>query len=89
MPTYSEAIKAYAEKQDAFNTRYDTAVEDLAGDIKFFKDEIARLQNSPGAVTPEDQATIDRLQARAEAATLKIEAMAAEHPPVVPPPPPA
>lgn len=89
MPTYAEAIRAYAEKQTAHNDRHDAAVTDLEGDVKFLNDEITRLQNTTGQVTQEDQAIIDGLQARGETIAAKLEALAGQTPPPPPPPPPA
>lgn len=78
MATYAD----YLKKQKEYNDRDDAAVEkliaastNLAGDVKFLKDTITKLQNSAGQVTAEDQALIDQLQARADAAAPKFEAL--------------
>lgn len=89
MPTASEAIKAFAEKQTAFNTRHNAGLTDLEGDIKALNDKIIELQNTQGSITPEDQALLDDIQAKSEANVTKVEALAAQTPPVVPPVPPA
>jgi len=39
------------------------------------KDEIVKLQNTPGPISASDQAILDGLQARAEAAVAKVEAL--------------
>lgn len=79
------AIADFAAAQDAFNTRLDAAIDGLAGDIKTLNDEIAALQTSSGTITPEDQATLDRLEANAKSATEKLEALDSLTPPTVPP----
>lgn len=69
------AISDFAAK---VNTAFDavgTAVDGVAGDVQFLKDEIAKLQNTPGPISAEDQATLDGLQARADALTSKVQAL--------------
>jgi len=78
------AISTFATAQKAYNDRQAAAIDGLAGDIKTLNDKIAALQESAGTVTPEDQALLDELQAAAEAATAKIEALDAQTPPAVP-----
>lgn len=76
------AISQFAEKQNAFNARMTesqttltAAVEDLTGDIQTLNDKITELQNSPGGVTPEDQAMLDSLSEQGEALSTKAEAL--------------
>lgn len=78
------AISEFAAKQTAFNDRQDAAVAGLTQDVTELKDEILKLQNTPGNVTPEDQALLDGIQARAEAITTKLEALDALTPPTPP-----
>jgi predicted nucleic acid-binding Zn-ribbon protein len=78
------AISDFAVKQDAFNDRQDAAITGLQGDVQALKDEITKLQNSPGTITPEDQATLDRIQARSETIATKLEALDALTPPTPP-----
>jgi predicted nucleic acid-binding Zn-ribbon protein len=80
------AISDFAAKQKDFNTRLDTAVTGLQGDIKALNDKITELQNTTGGITPEDQALLDELQAKAEEMATKLEALDALTPPVVPVP---
>src|SRR5678816_2786713 len=75
------AISAFVAKQNAFNTRMETALTGIGGDIKNLNDQIAALQGSPGEVTPEDQALLDSLQAAGEALAAKFEAVDALTPP--------
>ncbi len=81
------AISDFAAKQNAFNDRMDTAIADLQGDVKNLNDQIAALQTSTGAITPEDQAALDALQARASTIADKLDALDALTPPVAPVPP--
>ncbi len=97
MATYAEFLK----KQKEYNDRDDAAMEkliaastNLAADVKFLKDTITKLQNSAGQVTPEDQALIDQLDARAGTAATKFDALTKslneldeQTPPEVPPTP--
>jgi hypothetical protein len=78
------AISDYAAKANAFNDRIDSAVTGLQGDVQALNDTITKLQNSAGTVTPEDQALLDQLQARAETIATKVEALDALTPPVPP-----
>jgi len=77
-------IGDFAEAQNAFNDRVDTAITGLQGDIKALNDKITELQNSAGQITPEDQALLDSLQARGQTIADKLEALDALTPPVPP-----
>jgi chromosome segregation ATPase len=95
------AISTYAAKQKEYNDRHGAAIDSivtsqtgLSGDIAELKRLIEELQNSPGEISPEDQALLDDLQALGEEAATKAEAQAAalkaldeSTPPVVPPVP--
>ncbi len=82
--TIMSAISDFAAKQNAFNDRIDTAVSDLQGDVKSLNDQIAALQASGGAITPEDQALLDGITARSSAIADKLDALDALTPPVPP-----
>lgn len=69
------AISDFAAKQAAFNDRMDVAITGLSNDVAELNAEILKLQNTPGTITPEDQALLDSLQARGEAITAKLEAL--------------
>lgn len=100
--TLQESFRAYVVKRDEYDTRQEAATDiltesltGLTGDVKGLKDLIKKLQDSAGEVTPEDQATIDRLQAQADRTTARLEAASAalkslnEETPAVPDVPPA
>lgn len=77
-------ISDFATAQNAFNDQIDAAVTGLQGDIQALNDKITELQNSPGGITPEDQALLDTLQTRAEGIAAKLAALDALNPPSVP-----
>ncbi len=73
--TYVDAVNAAF---DSISTGVDTAVTGVAGvqkDVTDLKAIIDKLQNSPGTITPEDQATLDAGQAKAAAAVAKVSAL--------------
>lgn len=80
------AISDFVVKQTAFNDRQDAAITDLQGDVQNLTEQIEALQNSPGEITPEDQAALDALQVRAESITTKLEALNSLTPPKPPTP---
>ena len=84
-----QAIDDYAKAVNAAYDALGTAVDGVATDVQFLKDEIAKLQNSPGTLSAADQATLDGLQARANTLTTKVQALdaATEEPPVPAPSP--
>lgn len=79
------AISEYAAAQAAFNARIETSVAGITADVTSLNDKITELQNSPGRITPEDQALLDGLQAQGAALAAKLEALDA----IVTVPPPA
>lgn len=78
------AISDFAAAVTGFFDQQDAAVTALQGDVKNLTDQIAALQNSNGAITPEDQALLDGIQARAKSVADKLNALDALTPPVVP-----
>jgi hypothetical protein len=78
------AISDFAAKQAAHNDAIDAAVIGLQGDIKALNDKITELQNTSGAISPEDQALLDGIEARSAAITVKLAALDALTPPPVP-----
>ena len=80
------SISDFAAAQAAFNDRIDAAVSGLTGDIQTLSAQIAELQASQGTISPEDQALLDAIQARAESITVRLEALDALTPPAPPVP---
>lgn len=76
------AISDYAAKVDTAFAEIGTNVETLQGSIENVSKDVAglkalidKLQNSPGSITPEDQATLDKAQAAADALAAKVKAV--------------
>ena len=57
----------------------------ITGDVADLKAQIEALQNSPGTISPEDQALLDGIQTRATALADKVTALDAVTPPPAPP----
>ena len=69
------AIATYAEKVNASFDKIATAVTGIADDVTFLKEEIAKLQNTNGPISPEDQAILDGLEARTATLTTNLETL--------------
>lgn len=94
------AIAEFSAKQKEFNQRQATAIDGAVESLKGLTDDVAalnkkieELQNSPGEISPEDQALLDDLQTQGDAAAQKAEALAealkaldSQTPPAVPNP---
>lgn len=78
------AISDFASAQTAFNDRMDLAVAGITDDLRELNAQIQKLQQSPGAITAEDQALLDDLQRRGETISAKMEALDALTPPEPP-----
>lgn len=78
-------ISEFAAAQTAHNDKVEAAVAGVATDVTWLKDEITRLNNTPGDITREDQEILNGLLARSEAVVQKLEALDALTPPAVPP----
>lgn len=66
---------------NAYFDRQAVAIDGVKGDVDWLVAKIAELQASSGAVSAEDQATLDALQARAGVMADKVEALDAMTPP--------
>lgn len=78
------AIENFAAAMATFNTQTDSAITGLQGDVANLQAQITALQNSPGTLTPADQASLDAIQAHAGIVADKLAALDALTPPVVP-----
>lgn len=86
----SKIMSAISDFRDRVNAKFDelgTAVDGVAGDVDFLKKKIEELQNTPGPITPADQAILDELEARVGGLNEKVKALdaATEQPPTPPP----
>lgn len=78
------AISDFAAKQQAFNADVSADLDAIQTSITNLNALIATLQNSAGAITPEDQATLDELQTEGTALQTKADALAGKTPPTPP-----
>jgi hypothetical protein len=80
----TNTVKQYNADIAAFLDAVDTATTDLTGDIQFYIDTVARLQNSAGTFTAEDQADVDAMEARLATSKANLQALADKTPPAPP-----
>lgn len=78
------AISDFAAKQNAHNTKVSDDLGAIAALLQAQNDLIKTLQNSAGPISPEDQATLDQLEANGQALQDKADALVAVPPPVLP-----
>lgn len=77
-------ISDFAAKLKDHQDRQAAALEGIQGDVKAINDKLTAIQNSPGTLSAEDQASLDEALARSEVLTTKLEALDAETPPTPP-----
>lgn len=86
-------MASIAEYSAAVNASFDqisTSVDGVAADVTALKKKIDELQNSPGGITPADQALLDDIQAKAGALAAKVKTLDDQTADgVIPEPPPA
>src|ERR1017187_6320608 len=70
------AISDFKVKQDAHNAQVSSDLAALATSIQAQNDLIAKIQGSAGAISAEDQATLDQLDANGKALADKADALA-------------
>lgn len=78
------AITDFVAKQKIFNDRMDSAITGVTEDVQFLNDKIQQIQTSTGTLSPEDQQSLNEMQARTEAAVARLEALNALTPPTPP-----
>lgn len=78
------AIADYTAKVNASFASLNTALDDIKTEISSLNDKITTLQNSPGPISPEDQATLDAAQTQAQSLVDKAQAMDTVNPPAPP-----
>ena len=80
------AISDFVTKQKTFNDAISAGIDDISDDIKGLNAKIDALQNSAGTITPEDQASLDELQAAGQALADRVKAVDELTPPTPPVP---
>lgn len=83
--TLMSLISEFADRLTAHNTRVETALAGLSGDVTALKAKIEELQNSPGVITPEDQSLLDAIEVQVGSVADRLTAMDELTPPAVPP----
>lgn len=66
------SISEFAGKVNAAFEGISTAVDGVKADVEGLKAKIQELQDSAGQISPEDQALLDDIQAKAESAATKL-----------------
>ena len=64
MPTVSESIKAYVDAQNAADDKVDAQIAVVSSEVTKLRADLAAIQNSPGSLSPADQASLDSALAR-------------------------
>lgn len=74
------ALKDSLEQLKADNTAIRESVDNIAADIAALDAKITQLQNSPGTISPEDQALLDEIVGLSAGLKTKVADVAASHP---------
>lgn len=77
------AISDFATQVEQFQTQISTALDDVKTEIQTLNDTITQLQNS-GSISADDQASLDKISASAQALSQKVEALDTINPPTAP-----
>jgi hypothetical protein len=82
-----EALQSYAGRVKDFATKIGSSIDGVKGDLESVKAKLEEIQNSPGRISPEDQASLDEALAALEGVTTRIADLdAATEPAVIPTP---
>lgn len=73
--TIMEAIQTFATRVNTSFAKLGTAVDGVVADVDALKAKIDQLQNAPGTLSPEDQATLDAIETQADQIATKLEAL--------------
>jgi hypothetical protein len=84
-----QIMSAISDFGDRVNAKFDeigTKVDGVVADVAFLKEEIRKLQENPGPITPADQSILDGVEARLVGLTTRVAELdaATEQPPVPP-----
>ncbi len=83
--TIMTAISDFAAAVQASFDAANASIAGIQGDVTDLKAQIDALQNSSGAISPEDQALLDDIQSKASDLATKVGAIDALTPPPNPP----
>ena len=75
------ALSDFITAQTAFNAQMDTAIADITTEMTTLNATITTLQNSAGALSPADQASLDTLSTHAQSVVAKLAALDTLNPP--------
>jgi len=78
------AISDFAAKQQAHNDKVSADLDAISTKVGDLNALVATLQNSSGAITSADQATLDKIEAAGKDLEAKADALAGVTPPVPP-----
>ena len=73
---FAAAVDAHLDAQDTSLSNIESAATGVRDDVSSLKAEIEALQQSLGSLSPDDQATLDRIKARLASAAANVEAQA-------------
>lgn len=68
-------VSDFAQQEGAKLTEIQGAVGSIATGVKNLDDLINQLQNTPGEITPEDQALLDQIQAQSNDLLAQVQAI--------------
>jgi len=85
MPTVSESVQAYVTAQNAADDEVDAQIKIVTDELTKTRADLQAIQNSPGSLSPADQASLDSALARTQKMVDALKAVDA----VPTPPPPA
>jgi hypothetical protein len=69
---YVAAVEAQHVTMEEATDAIGVSLGGITSDVQFLKTELERIQNSPGAITPADQAALDAALARTTALATKV-----------------
>lgn len=78
------AISEFAAKQATHNQKISVGLDGITTDLEALNALIVQLQNTPGPISPEDQTTLDQLEAAGAALAERVAAVDNLHPPTPP-----
>lgn len=78
-------ISDYADAVKASFDAISVGLDGVSSDLDALAKKIDELQNSPGGITPEDQARLDEIQTMADSLKNRVADLDARNPPAPPP----